>query len=184
MLYGHTREAMALIRRRIERYGIDCDVRDERILDHRLRFLLEHMDVHWQRLSRTDMAGRLATDRYSGGLVERDAFHFHPLEYADGLAAGGVAIREHSAVTKLARAGAAWRVETGEGAITARDVVVCCGGYLDKRLHPCLRSALCGDHDRLGHYRRWGLPWAGRKAGLAAAQLLYWYHGARDRLRC
>lgn len=327
--YGHTREAMALIRRRIARYAIDCDVRDdgvilanwfrdERVLDDRQRFLAEHMDVHWQRLSRADMAERLGTERYSGGLFEPGAFHFHPLKYVDGmarvLATAGVALHEHSAALQVRQQGEIWRVDTAAGSVTARDVVVCCGGYLQKTFHARLRAAilpiatyvmvteplgarlpgairtraaiydtrfafdyyralpdtrllwggrisalsrgpgqvarllrrdmlrvypqladvkvehawsglmsyarhkmpqvgrlpdgvwygmgfgghgvapttlagevlaraLCGDHDHLHRYRRWGLPWAGGKAGLAFAQLVYWAHGARDWLR-
>lgn len=328
-LYGHTREAMALIRRRIDRYEIDCDVRDDgvilanwfrdaRVLDARQRFLADHMDVHWQRLSRSDMAERLGTERYSGGLFEPGAFHFHPLKYVDGvartLAAAGVALHEHSAALRIVPAGELWHIDTAQGSVTAREVVVCCGGYLDKSFHPRLRAAilpiatyvmvteplgerlpaairtraavydtrfafdyyralpdtrllwggrisalrrtpgqvarllrrdmlrlypqlgdvkvehawsglmsyarhkmpqvgrlpdgvwygmgfgghgvapttlagevlaraLCGDPDHLHRYRRWGLPWAGGKAGLAVAQMVYWAHGARDWLR-
>lgn len=155
-LYRLTLDAVELIRRRIVRYDIDCDAReagvilanwfdDERVLDARQRFMDEHLGVQWQRLSRDELAGRLATRRYHGGLYEPDAFHFHPLKYAQGLArvlaAGGVAIHEGSRVARIARDGAGWRVATATGEVRARDLVVCCGGYIE-RLHRRLASAV------------------------------------------
>jgi glycine/D-amino acid oxidase-like deaminating enzyme len=154
-LYRLTLDAVETIRRRIARYGIDCDAReagvilanwfdDDRVLDARQRFMDEQLGVRWQRLSRSELAGRLATRRYHGGLYEPGAFHFHPLKYAQGmarvLASRGVALHEGSRVARIAREGAHWRVTTAAGAVSARDVVVCCGGYVE-RLHPRLARA-------------------------------------------
>lgn len=46
-----------------------------------------------------------------------------------------------------------------------------------------LSDALLGKPGRLRSYARWGLPWTGGAAGLAAAQATYWYYGLRDMLR-
>jgi glycine/D-amino acid oxidase-like deaminating enzyme len=155
-LYRLTLGAVETIRRRIARHGIDCDAREEgvilanwfadpRILDRRQRFMAEQLGVEWQRLSRGELAGMLDTSRYFGGLFERHGFHFHPLKYARGqaraLAADGVAIHERSAVTAVSRSGQGWRVATRRGEVRAREVVMCCGGYID-RLHPRLRAAM------------------------------------------
>jgi glycine/D-amino acid oxidase-like deaminating enzyme len=43
-------------------------------------------------------------------------------------------------VVRIAREDAHWRVTTAAGAVSARDVVVCCGGYVE-RLHPRLARA-------------------------------------------
>jgi glycine/D-amino acid oxidase-like deaminating enzyme len=154
-LYRLTLDAVETIRRRIAVYGIDCEAReagvilanwfdDDRVLDARQRFMDEYFGARWQRLSREDLAARLATRRYHGGLYEPGAFHFHPLKYAQGmarvLASRGVALHEGSRVARITREGALWRVATAAGAVRARDVVVCCGGYID-RLHPRLARA-------------------------------------------
>jgi glycine/D-amino acid oxidase-like deaminating enzyme len=155
-LYRLTLDAVETIRRRIARHGIDCDAReagvylanwfgDERILDRHQRFMEERMDVAWRRIDREELAETLATARYSGALFEPGAFHFHPLKYARGLArvlAGtGVAIHEGSRVGRIERDGSGWRVATAAGQVRSRDVVMCCGGYLD-RLHPRLARAI------------------------------------------
>jgi gamma-glutamylputrescine oxidase len=155
-LYRLTLDAIDTIRRRIARHGIDCDAReagvilanwfdDERVLDAQQHFMAQRMGVEWQRLSRGELAERLATSRYFGGLFEPAAFHFHPLKYAQGLAralgAGGVAIHEGSRVARVARDGGGWRVHTARGEVRAREVVMCCGGYID-RLHARLRAAI------------------------------------------
>lgn len=46
-----------------------------------------------------------------------------------------------------------------------------------------LSDAMLGKPGRLRSYARWGLPWTGGAAGLAAAQATYWYYGLRDFLR-
>lgn len=155
-LYRLTLDAVALIRRRIGQYGIDCDAReegvylanwfgDDRILARQQRFMSDILGVEWQRVGRAELAGRLLTERYSGALFEPGAFHFHPLKYARGLARaladGGVRVHQHSRATRIAADGDGWRVTTAGGEVRAREVVVCCGGYLE-RLSPRLAGAM------------------------------------------
>jgi glycine/D-amino acid oxidase-like deaminating enzyme len=155
-LYQLTLDAVATIRRRIRQYAIDCDARaegvylanwfgDERILDRQQRFMADSFGVEWQRIGGAELAGRLLTARYSGALFEPGAFHFHPLKYARGLAralaGGGVRIHEQSRAIAITRDGKGWRVTTARGEVRAREVVVCCGGYLE-RLSPRLASAM------------------------------------------
>jgi glycine/D-amino acid oxidase-like deaminating enzyme len=155
-LYRLTLDAVEQIRARIGRHGIECDAReagvylanwfdDDRILDARQRFMEDEMGVEWQRVSRAQLAEKLDTRRYFGGLFEPGAFHFHPLKYARGLAralrAADVAIHERSRVARIARDGAGWRVDTAAGQVRAREVVVCCGGYIE-RLHRRLAAAM------------------------------------------
>jgi glycine/D-amino acid oxidase-like deaminating enzyme len=155
-LYRLTLDAVHSIRRRIGRHGIECEAReagvilanwfdDARILDSQQRFMADHLGVEWRRLSRGELGQVLHTERYHGGLLEEHAFHFHPLKYARGLAqvlsANGVGIHEASRVGAVRRDGAGWRVSTAGGQVRAREVVFCCGGYIE-RLHPRLRSAI------------------------------------------
>jgi gamma-glutamylputrescine oxidase len=155
-LYRLTLDALATIRRRIGHYGIDCDLRDEgvylanwfgdqRILDRRQSFMAKRLGVEWQRIGSAELASRLLTARYSGALFEQDAFHFHPLKYARGLAralaAAGVPVHEHSRALTIAADGDGWRVTTARGAVRARELLLCCGGYLGL-LSPRLASAM------------------------------------------
>ena len=155
-LYRMTLAAVERIRARIHRYGIDCDLReegvilanwfdDERVIAARQRFMADSLGVQWERLSRAALADRLASTRYFGGLFEPAAFHFHPLKYARGLArvlaARGVRVHEASRVARIDAAGAGWRITTGEGIVSAAEVVVCCGGYIDQ-LYPSLSGAV------------------------------------------
>lgn len=155
-LYHLTLAAVEQIRGRIGKYGIECDIAeqgvylanwfdDDRILDRQQRFMADALGVEWQRVSRADMAEKLASRRYFGGLFEPGAFHFHPLKYAQGLArtlaARGVRVHEESRVARIAADGAGWRVSTARGEVRAREVVVCCGGYIEK-LYPRLGGAV------------------------------------------
>jgi gamma-glutamylputrescine oxidase len=155
-LYRLTLDAVEQIRRRIGRYGIDCDAShagiylanwfdDDSILDAQQRFMADSLGVDWKRVSRDELADKLDSRRYFGGLFEENAFHFHPLKYAQGLAraldAGGVRVHENSRVAGIAREGAHWRVKTARGEVHAKEVVICCGGYIEK-LYPRLAGAI------------------------------------------
>jgi gamma-glutamylputrescine oxidase len=144
-LYQGTTDAVGLIRRRIDRYDIQCDVsdsgivwanwfRDPAVLRERQALLAEHYGALWEWLPQTELRQRIRTSRYHDGLFERNAFHFHPLKYAQGIAraaaAQGVSIHERSPAIGLERAGAQWRVLTPQGEVIAKEVVLACGGYL------------------------------------------------------
>jgi glycine/D-amino acid oxidase-like deaminating enzyme len=176
-LYQLTLGAVDQIRRRIGQYGIECDATpggiylanwfdDPRVLDERQRFMREHLGVEWQRVPPADFADLARSGRYFGALYEENAFHFHPLKYAQGLAraldAGGVRVHECSRATSIearapapggragmaahrgggsAAGGRGWRVATAGGEILCDEVVVCCGGYIE-RLYPALAGAI------------------------------------------
>ncbi|HEY3599869.1 MAG TPA: FAD-binding oxidoreductase [Paraburkholderia sp.] len=143
-LYALTTDAVDLMRQRIERYRIDCDVTDAGVilanwfdeparLDTQRRLMKDAFDVDWEPLSTSDLATRLKTDRYHGGLFERNAFHFHPLKYVLGVAAAaaaaGTRIYERSPVSALRAQRGGFIVETADGAIEAQHVVMASGGY-------------------------------------------------------
>jgi gamma-glutamylputrescine oxidase len=155
-LYHMTLAAVERIRGRIHQYGIDCEMKeegvylanwfdDDRLLDAQQRFMRDKMGVEWERVGRPELAEKLRSERYFGALFEPGAFHFHPLKYAQGLARvlaeKGVRLHEASKVTQIAAAGQGWRISTGNGHVDAREVVVCCGGYIDK-LYPRLGAAV------------------------------------------
>lgn len=144
-LYGLTTDAVGLIRSRIDAYGIDCEPVDGGViwanwfadpepLRARQQLLSQRYGTQWQWLDTPEMRRRILSDRYTDGLFEPGAFHFHPLSYARGIARAigerGGRVHEHSAATTLERRGDRWIVGTPNGSVTARQVVLACGGYL------------------------------------------------------
>ncbi|SFK91815.1 NAD(P)/FAD-dependent oxidoreductase [Lysobacter sp. cf310] len=144
-LYAGTTDAVELIRSRIHRHGLECDAveagviwanwfRDPEVLRSRQRLLAERYGADWRWLAQEDLRALVRSQRYHDGLFEPQAFHFHPLKYAHGLASlaerAGVAVHERTPATALRREGALWRVTTPQGEIAARQVVLACGGYL------------------------------------------------------
>lgn len=144
-LFRGTREAVALIRARSERYSIACDrvdagvlwanwFRDPEVLRARQELLACEFDTDWEWVPQQRLRGLLDTARYGDALFEAEAFHFHPLNYAlglaDALAGQGVALHESSPAIGLCADGQGWRVSTPEGSVRARHVVLACGGYL------------------------------------------------------
>lgn len=144
-LYAGTTAAVELIRRRIHEHRIDCDAveagivwanwfRDPQVLRARQRLLAEHYGVEWEWWPRERLREQVRSERYHDALYEPQALHFHPLKYAQGLAALasrlGVAVHEASPAIGLQRSGAGWRVRTAQGEVEAEQVVLACGGYL------------------------------------------------------
>ncbi|MFL6698509.1 MAG: NAD(P)/FAD-dependent oxidoreductase [Vitreoscilla sp.] len=159
-MYGLTQQAVGTIRRRIAQYAIDCDAveggvvlanwfDDDAILRQRQAFMAREFDVHWQLLSHDELGAYTTSQRYAGGLLEPDAFHFHPLKYARGLAATiereGGRIHEQSRVTSIVAPrspGGSHEVRTAEGVVHAGHVVIAGGGYLRGVSAPLERAML------------------------------------------
>jgi len=96
-------------------------------------------------LSRAEVQEKLKSKVYFQGIYAPDAFHFHPLNYALGLAAEiarrGGQVFEQTAAQAIARKPGGFTVETsGGGRVEAEHVVVCSGGYTD-RISPALHRA-------------------------------------------
>ncbi len=156
-MYGYVLDAVKLMRARIRRYDIDCDpvdagimwanwFDDDALLERKRRFMAATLGVNWQPVSRQQLAEQIDSRRYHGGLFEADGFHFHPLNYALGIAAAaeaqGVRIHENSPVRAIEPDGDGWRVLTDAGEVRARRVVVTCGGYIDGLHGPLARAVL------------------------------------------
>ena len=159
-MYGLTLQAVATLRRRIAQYAIACDAieagvvlanwfDDDAILRRRQDFMAREFDVHWRYLPRDELQAYTTSRRYTAGLLEPDAFHFHPLKYARGLAAvierAGARIHEGARVTRIqAREGAdaGHEVHVDGGVVHARHVVICGGGYLRGLSAPLERAML------------------------------------------
>jgi len=143
-LYQLTVDAVDLIRSRIKRYDIDCDIVDEGIMlanwfddasrleQSRIRMKL-NFGVEWVPVAKDNLRAQLKTARYHGGLFESNAFHFHPLKYVLGVAGaairGGARIYEKSSAQSIERHGMNFLVRTSHGVVSAKDVVFAGGGY-------------------------------------------------------
>lgn len=160
-LYALTRAAVDRIRTRIETHAIACDrieggallvdwfqsAASLAALRAQAALLRESFGVQWDEIAPEQVRGWLASERYGHGLLERDAFHFHPLKYAQGLAAviagEGGRVFERSAVRRIERRdGGGWCVQGDGGSVRARHVVVAGGGYMQGVLPRLERARL------------------------------------------
>nr|WP_256326378.1 FAD-binding oxidoreductase [Pseudomonas psychrotolerans] len=137
-------EGGRIIRERIARYGIQCDLKDGGVFAALTGKQLGHLEAQqklWERYGHTQLQlldkagiGRVVgTDRYLGGLLDMSGGHIHPLNLALGEAAAvaslGGKIYEQSAATRIDR-GANPVVHTAQGQVKARFVVVAGNAYL------------------------------------------------------
>ncbi len=144
-LYRGTTEAVALIRERVRRYRIDCELveggviwanwfRDPQVLLTRQALLRDRFDSEWQWLTHEQLQQHVRSERYHQALFEPSAMHFHPLKYTQGIAntaqSMGARIHGDSPAIALQREGRGWLVSTAQAQVRARTVVLACGGYL------------------------------------------------------
>ncbi|MDR3097818.1 MAG: FAD-binding oxidoreductase [Paraburkholderia sp.] len=97
-------------------------------------------------LSTAEVRQQVVSNKYRQGLLDKNAFHFHPLNYARALVNEverlGGRVFEHSEVVSIKDHGAGKRVATARGSVTARDVVLTCGGYTGSVVPRLARSYL------------------------------------------
>ena len=144
--------AVDIVRQRIERYGIECELtwgycdlatkpRHLQNFEEELADLQRLGYPHpLRQLAKDQLGGVIGSDRYLGGLLDLGSGHLHPLNLALGEAAAaqalGVRLYEHSAAERIDY-GAEVRVHTATGSVRARQLVLACNAYLGE-LHPQL----------------------------------------------
>ncbi len=155
-LYQLTHDAVALVRRRIEHYRMDC----EPVIDGGLNvswfndrdavlrtrdFLAENFDEQREFWPRERVREVLHTHRYYDALFSDQKFQFHPLNYSRAMAVAaelrGATIFEQTPVAKLDVEDTDKVVHTAGGRVRAANVVMACGGYLNG-LHRRLSAAI------------------------------------------
>ena len=145
-------EAVEIVRQRVERFNIPCDLTwgycDLANKPRDLEGFAEEAEAlrglgyrHELRLLQAnEVRSVVGSDRYVGGLVDMGSGHLHPLNLALGEAAAaaqlGVRLFEHSAVTRIDY-GPEVRVHTAQGTVRANSLVLGCNAYL-KDLNPQL----------------------------------------------
>jgi glycine/D-amino acid oxidase-like deaminating enzyme len=144
----------AIVEQRIERYGIDCDLRygymDVAIKPRHMRALEEQeralrrleLGDHVQLVPRGNIRDFIASDAYIGGLLNRRNGHLHPLNLCAGearaAAALGARLHERTEAIQIVH-GPRPRVRTARGDVDAACVLIAGDSY-----HRLERPALSG----------------------------------------
>jgi len=144
-----------IIRKRVQTYGIECDLKwgylDVAIRPRHLREQNEEFEeleqrefpFHYQRLSREEVVAAIGTEVYIGGLLNMGNGHVHPLNLCIGEARAAVAlgatIHEQSPALSIEE-GKKPRVVTAQGSVTADFVVLAGNAY--HFIEPRLRGYL------------------------------------------
>ena len=145
-LFDLSEEARALIRDRVARHDIACDLksgtmlaasksRDLAWMEEEVRCLEQQMDYHQARLlDRSQARQIIGSDLYHGAIADRGGGHLHPLNYALGLAnaakAAGVVLHDKSTVTAIDTVAGGYVVRAGQGQVRTTYVVLGCNAYL------------------------------------------------------
>lgn len=140
LVWGVTVEALDLLRQRVARHAIACD-----LVQGQLHVAIKprHMDelASWERelsgqygynsvrlLDREAVRAEVASERYIGGLHDTNSLHLQPLKYVRGLAAAaqraGVVIHEGSRVLRHVRRNGQLALVTHGGALHCRQIVL------------------------------------------------------------
>jgi gamma-glutamylputrescine oxidase len=152
-LWDMSEEAKAIIRERVQRHGIPCDLKPGyfhgaakvRDLDH-LRQEIELLSTRYgyrdaRLIEPADVGQYVSTSAYHGGLFDAGIGHLHPLNYCLGLARAaieaGVRIFEDSPVAAIEK-GSRPLARTGQGSVRARYLVLAGNAYLGE-LVPSIR---------------------------------------------
>ncbi len=144
-LWALGEESKAIIRERVERHEIDCDLtwglvlaaEKQRQLDDLKRTQeLYRRDYDYRKteiVEKGELRGHVDSECYHGGMTDAGAGHLHPLNYCLGLARAaqeaGVQIYENSRAVAF-DSGSAPSVTTERGRVRARFLVLCCNAYL------------------------------------------------------
>ncbi|MQU04545.1 NAD(P)/FAD-dependent oxidoreductase [Pseudomonas helleri] len=138
-------EAVEIVRQRVERFNIACDLtwgycdlaNKPRDLEGFAEEAQELRDLGYRHETRLLQANEVHTvvgsDRYVGGFIDMGSGHLHPLNLALGEAAAaaqlGAKLFEDSAVTRIDY-GPEVRVHTAQGSVRAKTLVLGCNAYL------------------------------------------------------
>ena len=137
-------EGGSIIRSRVKKYGIDCDLaagnflaalnqRQMGELEQRKHVWEAHGHAGLELVDRGSVGRIVRTDRYVGGLVDHLGGHLHPLNLALGEAAAleslGGRIHEGSRVIEVETGGRPV-ARTAKGSVSAEYLLVCGNAYM------------------------------------------------------
>jgi gamma-glutamylputrescine oxidase len=143
-VWDMTLEALNLVRERVKRFDIKCDLTDGFMgvavnanKGAKLRQWLDSMAQRYQYqtewISPNDISAWIDSPRYHSGYFDKQGGHLHPLNYCLGLAKGaaslGVRLFQHSAITSM-QEGETAQLLTDKGKVSAKFVVLAGNIYL------------------------------------------------------
>lgn len=156
-VWAMTIEALALLRSRIQRHGIDCDWQAGYLnlatSPRKAQTLWAWADALQQltgdalpRIAAAEVPRWIASPRFHGGVHDPRSGHLHPLKYLRGLAqaaqAAGVQIHEHTPAQRwAAQGGGRVRVETAQGHVDAGQLLLAGNAHLHA-IAPAMAPAL------------------------------------------
>ena len=138
-------EGGALIRARVAKYGIDCDLKNGNVfaaftakqmqeLEAKQSLWRRHGIDNFEMLDREGLRRHVASDAYVGGMLDRSGGHMHPLNLALGEAAaleglGGV-IHEASPVVRIDDPAGRPVVRTSTATVRPKALILAGNAYL------------------------------------------------------
>ncbi|RRV69602.1 FAD-binding oxidoreductase [Stutzerimonas stutzeri] len=137
-------EGGRIIRERVARYNIQCDLKNGGVFAALSQKQMHHLEAQkalWERygyhqlelLDEQGIKRVVASDRYIGGMLDKQGGHIHPLNLALGEAAAveslGGAVYENSPAVRIER-GEQPLIHTPTGNVRAKFVVVAGNAYL------------------------------------------------------
>ena len=148
---GLLKEGNQIIRERVEKYNILCDLKDKNLY---AAFNAKHMreleakQVLWRKygmddhelLDKNAIREHVGSDAYAGGMIDHSGGHMHPLNLCLGEAAafeqnGGI-IYEDSPVVSVDHESANPSVKTELGEVHCKTLIICGNAYLGKVVRP------------------------------------------------
>lgn len=151
--YGHERAAQLgamsleggqIIRDRVQKYAIDCDLveggffaaftpKQIKDMETNKRVWEKHGHTGLEMVSRSEVGKYVKSDRYAGGMIDRLGGHIHPLNYVLGEASAiesrNGRIFENSRVLAVDK-GSDVTVRTARGTVRAKYLLVCGNAYI------------------------------------------------------
>lgn len=146
LFWAMAEEAKALAKTRIAKHAIACDLKPGVLrVAHRARLASDlfveasflektYGYPHARAVSKAELAEMLGTRVYHGGVLDTDAAHLHPLNYALGLARAaaeaGAVIHERTRARSIDFDRGI--VRTDQASVSAEFVLIACNGYLEE----------------------------------------------------
>ena len=144
-----SREGGEIIRSRVARHGIDCDLRDGGFFAAFTTKQLREFEVikkscesygidGMEMVGKADVGRYVSSPRYSGGMIDKRGGHIHPLNLVLGEAraaeAFGARIYENSRAVSIDISDKQPIVSTAGGSVKSRYLLVCGNAYLGNLL--------------------------------------------------
>lgn len=148
---GVVQEGGEIIRERIKKYDIKCDLKEKNIftavtgahmreLEERRALWASHGIKNQEMLDKNELRKHVNSDLYAGGLIDHSGGHMHPLNLALGEAAAfeqnGGKIYEMSPVVSVDTGAPRPVVKTAKGKMICKTLIVCGNAYLGNVVQP------------------------------------------------